>query len=114
MNFCRILLVIFVLFSAEVFCEGRVEGEIDFLQAGSGWTDSGVYVLVKMQDEVAGKPGCATDQRFAIDPSTEIGKAIYSILLAAKHAQSEVFIVGDNSCDLMGNTFEGINYVRSI
>lgn len=91
---------------------GYVLGKIKMLQTGAGWTSSGVYVLVEMDTLVADQPECATDQRLALDPATDLGKSLYAALLSAKHAQSTVEIRGLNECNVMGEKFESINLVR--
>lgn len=91
---------------------GYVEGKVKMLQVGSGWTPENVYVLVEMDAAVTGQPACATDPRLALNPATELGRALYSALLSAKHARSTVEIRGIGDCTTMGNSFEGINLVR--
>lgn len=106
------VVVLCVLSAAANANGGLVEGKIEMLQVGKGWTSSGVYVLVKMDTAISSQPSCATDQRLAIDPTTELGKGLYSALLSAKHASSIVEIRGTNNCSDMGSTVESINLVR--
>ena len=90
----------------------RIEGKISFIQAGPGWTSDDAYFLVKMIDARTDKAECATDERLAINPTTNSGKVIVSMLLAAKAAGQTVEIIGSDDCAIMGREFESIRYVR--
>ena len=91
---------------------GQGIGKIDFVQSGHGYTTENAYVVVKIDAPRTSKPACATDDRMAINPSTEAGKVIVSMLLAANAASQTVEVYGSNSCSIMGGDFENISYVR--
>ena len=97
--------------STTVFA-GRVEGKIERIQAGYGYTTENVYFLVKVNASREAKPACATDDRMSINPSTEAGKVIVSMLMAAHAAGQTVEIAGNGNCTLMGGDFETISYLR--
>ena len=107
-----IYLMMLLLISNGLHAEGYVEGRITYIQAGKGYTPNDIYILVQMDAPVTGQPSCATEQRLALDPSTEHGKVLYAALLSAKQAQSTVEIYGANTCNIMGPRFEDIRYIR--
>ena len=107
-----IYIVMLLLVSNGLYADGHVQGKITYIQAGKGYTPNDIYILVEMDTPVTGQPACATEQRLALDPSTEHGKVLYAALLSAKQAQSTVEIYGANTCNVMGSRFEDIRYMR--
>ncbi len=107
----KYICILIIFFATNTFA-GNTEGKVDYIQAGSGWTSDNVYFLVKVNAARNGKPACATDDRMAVNPATEAGKVMLSMLLAAKAASQTVELVGSNNCNIMGQEFESINYMR--
>ena len=108
------LLIIAVLLGASSVSEaGTVEGRVVFVQVGHGYTQENVYALVKFDTTISAQPACATDNtRLAINPATEAGKAMLSLVLAAKAAGMVIEAIGTDNCDVMGSVQESISYLR--
>ena len=83
------------------------------MQVGTGYTADNVYALVLFDVAPSGQPACATDsqKRFAINPATDAGKAMMSVLLTVKANGAVVEIVVTNDCSTM-NGWESISYLR--
>lgn len=66
-----------------------------------------VYFLYVDKD-ATGTPSCATytrsDRRFAIDPATDIGRAMIATALAARMAGLKINISGTGNCLIWGDT----------
>ncbi len=84
---------------------------MDMIQSGRGYTQENVYFLVRVVADRVNKPECAGEDRMAINPATEAGKVMVSMLIAAKMSQQPVELLGTNNCDLMSG-FESVNYMR--
>ncbi len=109
--FCTLVLSLSLL--AYPASAGTVQGKVVLLQAGHGYTPDDAYVLVKFDTDVTGGPACATDAtRLALNPATEAGKAMLSMLLAAQAAGLTVEAFGRNNCDVMGSVQESLSYIR--
>ena len=92
---------------------GTVNGKVIRLQAGHGYTPDDAYVLVTFETEVTGGPACATDTtRLALNPATEAGRAMLSMLLSAQVAGLTVQAFGEDNCDVMGSGQESLSYIR--
>lgn len=105
----------FLMCASKAFASGGyVSAKVSIIQIGElpGFTESGIYGLVEMDKVKSGGPACATDPRWAFDPTTDLGQQLYSALLSAKHAGSKVELFGTGNCDLMGKEFESILYLR--
>ena len=109
----RLMLLFCVLPLSVPLHAGGVEGKVVFVQIGSGYTPDNVYALVKFDVAPNNQPSCATDptNRFAINPATEAGKAMLSVLLTAKTTDATVEIIGTNDCNVMA-TRESVSYLR--
>ena len=103
---------ILFLFASSLSIAGNLEGKVTMIQIGHGYTSENVYALVKFDKEPTGQPACASDGRMAINPATEPGRTMLSVLLAAKATQSTVEVRGKNNCDVMGAGQESISYIR--
>jgi len=109
----RIITFFCFLFVFNVCSAGTIKGTVEMIQTGKGYTVEDVYVLVKIVGTRSGQPACATDDRFSLNPASEWGKSMLSILLTAQATQKTVRLHGVNNCDLMGgNSFEEISYLR--
>jgi len=105
-----VLLIALMSFSA-LSSAGTGNGKIAMIQAGHGYSTENVYFLITI-DGVRVKSGCAAnDPRMAINPATEAGKVMLSMLLAAKAAGQTVEVHGTSECGLMGD-IESISYLR--
>jgi len=92
---------------------GTVNGKVIRLQAGYGYTPDDAYVLVTFEKDVTGGPACASDAaRLALNPATEAGKAMLSMLLSAQVAGLSVQAFGKDNCDVMGSGQESLSYIR--
>ena len=93
---------------------GTIQGVVEYVQIGHGYTPDNVYALVKFDTSASGQPACATDSldRFAINPATEAGQALLAVLVAAHATQSTVHVFGTGTCDVMGSAHESISYLR--
>lgn len=71
-------------------------------------------VMVDVIAAVTAPAGCATsttaNNRFALDASTTVGKAMFATVLEAAAVNKKIDIVGSNACDL-SPTVESINYL---
>ncbi len=90
---------------------GQSDGTIKMIQSGPGHTAENVYVLVEMNSIHDNKPGCATEDRFALNPAIQPGKTQLPILMAAHAANKQVYISGSGSCSVI-NGYESIDYIK--
>ena len=90
---------------------GGAKGKVVMLQAGHGYSSDNAYFLVPIEGERTSRPACAADDRMAINPATEAGKAMVSMLLAAKATGSDVELFGTGSYGFITN-IELISYMR--
>ena len=107
-----LLITVVLLGVSGVSAAGTVEGRVVFVQVGHGYTPDNVFALVKFDTTINARPACATDTvRMAINPATEAGKAMLSLVLAAKAAGMVIEAVGTDNCDVMGSEQESISYL---
>ena len=105
-----VMLLLLVVSSSAV--SGRALGTVELVQVGHGYTPDNVYVLVDIDGERTARPDCANDDRMALNPSSEAGKAMYSLLLSARLAGQVVEVIGTKDCELMGPGWESVSYMR--
>ena len=57
------------------------------------------------------RAACSTnnDYHFVIDPTTEAGKVLYSMLLTAKSTNKTIVVNGTGNC-ILGQPMEAVNY----
>ena len=67
--------------------------------------------MVRVIGTPTDQPACATDQRFAVNPNNDLGKAMIAILISAQVSGRRVAITGTNTCDIV-NGYESISYLR--
>lgn len=105
-------LVSTLLFLAPILSNaGQSDGTIKMIQSGPGHTSENVYVLVEMNSVHDNKPGCTSEDRFALNPAVQPGKTQLPILMAAHAANKRVYISGAASCSVV-NGFETIDYIK--
>lgn len=103
---------------------GSYSGKVTHLQAGNAQKASlspltgTSYLMVTLDPLPTITASCAKDpaRRLIIDATTEHGKLMSSILIAAKAASQEVTLGGYSECvsqSSSGNTIEMINWVVS-
>ena len=68
------------------------------------------FAFVTNSVNATGKPACATQNRWAMDLSTNSGKAMYATLIAAKATGSTVYMLGNGSCSIVLDT-EDLYYI---
>jgi hypothetical protein len=90
---------------------GEIVDRVDVLQTGHGYTQDNVYVLVTVAGIPISQPACATDPRFAINPTTSAGKALFTLLALARGSGAMVEVVGTGDCNVM-NGWESISFMR--
>lgn len=90
---------------------GDVVGRVEVLQTGHGYTQENVYVLVTVSAIPIYQPTCATDPRFAINPTTNAGKALFTLLALARASGATVEVIGTGDCGVM-NGWESISFAR--
>ncbi len=103
----------FGLLSTQTFA-GNQTGTVQIIQTGQGYTSQNVYALVTLTNTHHGQPACANagDQRWALNPATEWGKAMLAVLLTAQSTGKTVEAFGTNTCSVMGTDHEDISYLR--
>ena len=81
---------------------------------GCSYVDQGKETCnVVMNQEVKGKPSCATgggNNRFAIDMTKKAGQAMMSLATAAIASGKSVIIYGTGKCDVLSN-YESANLI---
>lgn len=87
---------------------GSVSGKIEFIQV-SVFGGAGEAVLIKFATPPSGQPDCANDDRMIVSLESDVGQSILSMALAAKFAQTDVFVGGNGDCL---NSHEKIRYMR--
>lgn len=89
---------------------GGITSNVSFIQvnAGTSWPE---LVAIKFTSMPTNSPSCATDShgRFATSLSTEAGKAIYSMALAAQASGKTLEVFGKGTCIA---SLEEIDYIR--
>jgi len=58
-------------------------------------------------------PICATFNRFALDITSESGKAMYSLAVTAQAQNKKIRIVGQNNCNIRGDA-ESVQYLEIV
>ena len=103
----RMSIIISILFSNFALA-GSGSGEVKIEHVGK-WGDKSIVFFYT--DEFEDKPECNKYQgRWTINIDTEIGKAQYSLILAAQASGSEVRVNGMNTCNLWFNS-EDVHWV---
>lgn len=68
-------------------------------------TSYGNLVFVKVSGSNASLPACSTaGNRYVLDTSTNTGKQIFAMLLAAKHAGATITLIGSGTCAQVSNS----------
>lgn len=101
----------FAIFLNQSAAAGEIVGRVEVLQTGHGYTQENVYVLVTVSAIPINQPTCATDPRFAINPTTNAGKAFFTLLALARASGATVEVIGTGNCDVM-NGWESISFMR--
>jgi len=109
----KIILGLSLILLANVSLASEGSSHIEKLRIGSL---DGNMVFVKLYDIPTSRPsGCnATNlYHYAFDGSTEVGKKMYAMLLAARMAGSRVYFNGTGNCVTApgGGIAEGLNYI---
>ena len=112
MKNCRYLCVALLASVVTVAHAGEAVGTVEFVQAGQGFTPDNAYVLIQISGQRNGAPICASDPRMAINPATVHGKAMLALLLSAHASGKQVRLYGTGNCNVMGNEFESISFMR--
>ena len=104
----KILIVMFFAFFSNVVLAGSGSGNVRIEHVGTFNDKSIVFFYT---DQVADKPECNTySGRWTINLNTEVGKAQYSLILAAQAAGAAIRVNGRNTCNLWNNS-EDVHWV---
>lgn len=107
-QFKLILSLVLACMPAVGFAKGESESGIKLLQVN---VYDNIAVLTMIQAP-QNSPACGEDDpRFAIDLSTEGGRAAYSTLLAAQSQGKPVYVKGTDACGLV-SYLEDLAFVR--
>jgi hypothetical protein len=106
----KILSSLCFITTTNIFAAG-ITSNVSFIQvnAGTSWPD---LVAIKFTSMPSNSPSCATDSlgRFATTLTTEAGKAIYSMALAAQASGKTLEVFGKGTC--IAGSLEEIDYIR--
>jgi hypothetical protein len=92
---------LFCLSSYPAIC-GETAGIISGLLLLADYPDR---VFVRVTGTNNSLPACSTvNNRYVLDTSTNTGRQLYALLLAAKHTNAPVTVVGFGTCNLVGNS----------
>ena len=107
------ILAILALIAVSVFTPssliaGEVTGTVTSLLVRQ--SDGLTYFTVS--GTATGKPTCATNSYWIIqDETSEAGKKLYALVMAAKIAEKQINVVGANTCTRWGDG-EDVKYVQ--
>jgi hypothetical protein len=101
-------IALFWLSSPAAYC-GDTTGTISELLLLNDYPDR---IFVRVNGSNTALPPCSTaSNRYVLDSSTNMGKQLYALLLAAKHADVPITVHGFNRCSLISNS-EDLRGVR--
>lgn len=80
---------------------------------GGGWGDNSIYFGLEPVPENRVPCNDHGQYQYIIDVSTEKGKALYSVLLAAWSTDKEIKVQGTGSCPLEAQA-EGVSWWKTI
>lgn len=112
----KFIATILCFVSGSLYAQGYQSGTVVQIQTGQGYSTDGVYALVTISNSRTNPASCATDNRWAINPAKEWGKALLTLLLTAQTIGKSVEVWGTGGCEVMGtgsaNKWEDISYMR--
>ena len=106
----KLILVVFtgLVFSSGAFAAGY-SGIVTITSVGTFGGDD--YVLFKLSGRGANAHSQCTDERMAINISTNMGKAQYSFLLSAEATNKNINVEGYGVC--LYGTMENVHWIGS-
>ncbi len=111
MNYIKLFLAVAAITISALSYSGFFAGKIIKLELGPNYGDN---VLVDVEGSQNNPAACSTNSiyDFAFDGSTEYGKKLFSVLLAAQLAGTKIEISGYGSCQHYSN-IEDLRWLRS-
>ena len=98
----KVIIGLCLVFFSNFAFSGSGSGGVRIEHVG---TFNGNNIVFFCTDQVADKPECNTfHDRWTINLDTEVGKAQYSLILAAQAAGSVIRVNGLNTCNLWSNS----------
>jgi len=105
---CIVLALVNIIFSASIYAGAIGSGKVEMI---GGQPHGQVSVYFGINPPPTNKAPCNThsNYHFVFDPTTDGGKALYSMLLTAEASDKTIRVNGTGNC-ILGLPMEEVNY----